>query len=101
MKNEPRQKIVHDCFDCGQTFQNKPALKVHFIYYHDDSPQAHEQKCCKEFEFVCFDCGKGFFSKNSLKVHERSCLPQDCFDCGNQFKNKAELKAHMLSDHTK
>jgi len=31
VKNEPRQKIVHDCFDCGQTFQNKPALKAHVV----------------------------------------------------------------------
>jgi len=87
VKSLPPQKIVHDCFDCGKTFPNKPALK------------AHEQKCCEEFEFTCFDCGKGFFSKSSLKVHERTCLPKDCFDCGNQFKNKKELKAHMLSDH--
>lgn len=99
MKSLPPQKIVHDCFDCGKTFPNKPALKVHITYYHDDLPQAHEQKCCEEFEFTCFDCGKGFFSKSSLKVHERTCLPKDCFDCGNQFKNKKELKAHMLSEH--
>ena len=72
---------------------------MHITYYHDDLPQAHEQKCCKEFEFTCFDCEKVFFSKSSLKVHERTCLPKDCFECGNQFKNKKKMKAHMLSDH--
>jgi len=88
-KSQGEQEISHDCFDCGKSFTNKPAL------------QDHEQKCRSDFEFSCFNCGKGFNTQRGLNVHERSCSVHDCFDCGMEFKTKKELKKHMSTSHKK
>ena len=93
-------EISHDCFDCGETFTNKPALQVHIIMFDQfNSSQDHEQKCRSDFDFTYIDCGKGFNTQRGLNVHERSCSVHDCFDCGMEFNTKKELKKHMSLSH--
>ena len=53
-------KTSFSCAGCGETFDNKRALKRHTMIHSGERP------------FICTVCGAGFIQMSNLKVHMRT-----------------------------
>ncbi|XP_052864381.1 gastrula zinc finger protein XlCGF7.1-like [Anopheles cruzii] len=82
------------CDQCGETFHNLYARRVHIRKSHGGAVKDGPVTTGNE----CQQCGKSFRSASYLKSHQKlhaNEAPHKCTVCGAQFKLPVYLKWHM------
>nr|XP_008123168.2 PREDICTED: zinc finger protein 283 [Anolis carolinensis] len=77
---------VHQCPDCGKTFNFSANLKMHQRFH------------VKEKPFECLECGRHFTYKSNLESHQiihSGEKPFRCDECGRYFSYSWTLQKHQ------
>ncbi|MBN3307662.1 ZN214 protein, partial [Amia calva] len=77
---------LYSCPQCGKSFTQTGALKIHQRFHTDERPH-----CCTQ-------CGKRFHQIGNLKTHQRIHTgekPFSCTQCGKSFNQVGNLKIHQ------
>lgn len=93
--SEERAKKREKCKECGRSFSNKTALRMH-------RQKAHMSKKAEEEEapFKCNVCSRAF--KYSINLSSHMQMHKDsyaCDECGRVFALKSDAKKHALNSH--
>ena len=85
---------VHQCKECGRTFNTNNQLVSHFS-------TKHRYRQSETNEFKCNLCTKNFEKESDFKAHLRvhENHSSTCEFCGIKFCKIALMKAHMFNRH--
>ncbi|XP_026325539.1 zinc finger protein 234-like [Hyposmocoma kahamanoa] len=98
-KHRHQQKL--QCSECGNTYVNKTALRVHMLTVHQQSGRT----------YACALCGKTYSAKSGLLAHTVSAHEPPsgayCAQCHTHFRTMTNLRTHLkthsnhIQDHDK